>query len=123
MPLQTSTLELSTHEECYTVERRAWVRRLCNRKAVVRLGGEVEISALDAEGATVCNLSVRGVGLLVENELPPDTILLVELQNEEPAKPLLLARVVYAVPQSDGWYHGCELGHRLSPKELRTWLD
>jgi hypothetical protein len=122
MPPQTSTLELSTHEECYTVERRAWVRRLCNRKAVVRLR-EVETSALDAEGATVCNLSVRGVGLLVENEFPPDTILVVEPQNEEAVKPLLIARVVYAVPQGDGWYHGCELGHRLSPNELRTWLD
>ncbi len=94
-------------------ERRAMARVLCNRAARVRgVGGE--------ELATLCNISVGGIGLYLEAPLPQDTMLIVEPLS--PTAGALLARVVRVVPEGGRWMHGCLLATRLDAEELGAWL-
>ena len=117
-----STLELSPATETHRLDRRVDVRCLCDRGASVTLGEGMKVGALTVVEATVRNISRHGVRLLLDCELPPDAILLVEPSDRGSCKPLLLARVLYASLQEGRWHHGCELGHRLTEDELQDWL-
>ena len=96
-------------------QRRATARVLCSRE--VRVRGEAE--GRD-ELATVCDISVGGVGLLLENAFPVGTILVIE--PLVPDTRALLARVVRVTADGSRRRHGCALSHRLSAEELGGWL-
>jgi hypothetical protein len=99
------------------VERRAAARVLCNRPARVRAAGDEE----SGEGlGTVCNLSAEGVGLSLEEQLPLNTLVVIEPLS--PGARTLLARVVRVDGGVERWMHGCALPTRLTTEELHSWL-
>jgi diguanylate cyclase (GGDEF)-like protein len=98
------------------LERRATARTLCHRSARVRKDGEAKELF-----ATVHDLSAEGVGLRTGQPFPEGTVLVIEPLSHQ-AK-TLLARVVWANQKEGGWLHGCQLPSRLSPEELRAWLN
>lgn len=74
----------------------------------------------DSELATLHNVSVSGVGLLIRERIKPGTILVIEL-NSTVRKVLhqRLARVTHVTDQSDGYtLIGCEFAKPLSEAEL-----
>jgi diguanylate cyclase (GGDEF)-like protein len=99
-------------------ERRACVRHLCTQK--------VRLSTDAAEGerehpAVIENISISGVGLRCELDLPMSSLLTLEiLDNSRPR--LLLARVIRREPQGRGWLYGCELSQRMGEEDLRDWF-
>jgi PilZ domain len=114
--------ESSPAEESRRLDRRADVRCLCDRGAGVRLGDGLKTWALGAVEASVRNLSTRGVGLLLNRELPVGALVFVEPAGLGKGRPVLLARVRFVSPQEGGWHHGCELGEPLSEGALQDWL-
>ena len=82
----------------------------------------MKVGSSQAMGATVRDISMAGVGLLLDCELPPDAILLVEPAERGGHLPMLVARVIHAEHRGERWYHGCELGHYLNAAELEDWL-
>jgi len=97
-------------------ERRATARVVCNQPAAVH-------PEADGRGAfaTIRDLSVGGVGLLLGEQYPLGTVLVVEPMTR--GARTLLARVVRSAPVEGGWFHGCELSTRLEEDELRRWLE
>jgi hypothetical protein len=74
--------------------------------------------------ATVLDISVKGVGLIVTRRVEPDTLLSIELQSTTSQfQRTLLARVVHAthVP-GKGWRVGCVFAKSLSDEELQALL-
>jgi hypothetical protein len=67
------------------------------------------------------NVSREGVGLLLDQELEPGTVLKVELAGaDEAVMTVVLACVVYASPVKRGqWLHGCAFVSELSDAELQ----
>jgi diguanylate cyclase (GGDEF)-like protein len=97
-------------------ERRATARELSVYTARVRPTGA------DRDGgeyATVRDVTTEAVGIYMERQFPPETLLLVE--------PLaaglrtLLARVVRSDSEPGGWVHRCVLPERLGEEDLRAW--
>jgi hypothetical protein len=101
------------------VERRAVIRYLCDREVVYSpvLTGE-------RLRARMRNVSVDGIGLLLDDPLDPDTDLSIELQTLDPGIPLILfARVVHATMQADGsWIVGCKFLTRPTEEHLLALL-
>jgi diguanylate cyclase (GGDEF)-like protein len=97
-------------------EKRASVRVLCHRSALVRAQGQVV-----AGHAMVRDISIAGVGLHLGQEFPPDTVLIIEPLTA--GARTLLARVVRVDGSSHGWLHGCELATHLDAEELGYWLS
>jgi diguanylate cyclase (GGDEF)-like protein len=100
-----------------SVRKRSTARVLCNRSARLRREGEDDG---DGEFATVRNISAGAIGLDLEKQFPPDTLLIVE--PLAPDVKTLLARVLRVHPGGRGWMHECELSIRLNPEELHAWL-
>ncbi len=99
-------------------ERRATTRTLCNRMARLHRNGPEDGMV---EFATIRDLSAMGVGLLLDQALPVGSLVVVEPLR--PGAKTLLARVVRAVPDGDGWMHGCVLATRLDEDEMHHWLE
>ena len=107
----------ATGEKSPQVNRRAGGRVICNRPANARPEGqEQEVFVI------VRDISVRGVGLFLEQSFPPGTLLIVEPSLTHGPK-TLLAKVVRTSPEGEGWIHGCELPTRLESADLRAWYD
>jgi hypothetical protein len=69
--------------------------------------------------ASLHDLSVSGVGLLVERPVAPGTVLVLEILTWRGAALRLVARVVHASPwTADRWLVGCTLHRPLTPREL-----
>ena len=100
------------------IDRRASVRRLSSRAVLSRPQGAAHATAYLA---AVRNISEGGIGLLLQYKFPPGTILAIEPLSRRSSR-TLLARVVHATAEADGWYHGCELANQLSETELDSWL-
>lgn len=76
----------------------------------------------ESELATVQDISVSGIGLLVRAPIKPGMILVVELQSTvRNIRHQRLARVTHATDQGNGYaLLGCEFANRLSDAELQT---
>jgi hypothetical protein len=74
--------------------------------------------------ATVVDISVKGVGLILTRKLEPDTLLSIELQNTgSNFQRTLLARIVHAADQpGKGWRVGCAFAKALTEEELQALL-
>jgi hypothetical protein len=101
-------------------ERRASVRQACDLEG---LSHPLDQSDAICWGATVQDVSLGGLGLLVCYPFKPGTLLAVELRTARGAPRTVLARVVHAHDQADGsWVVGCEFSRRLSADELNELL-
>jgi diguanylate cyclase (GGDEF)-like protein len=98
------------------IDRRATARALCGRTARIR---RKDHEADQEEFATVRDISLAGISLLLDEPLPEDTIVVID--------PLaagvrtLLARVKRSSPDDGRWRLGCELSTRLSADEFHFW--
>ena len=101
------------------IERRAAVRVLLNCPARVRPEQDDGVE----ESGTIRNISDDGLGLFAERAYPVGTVLMIEPYAAPLQSRPLVGRVVRVSNQKAGWFHGCQLSHRLSPDDLRCWLD
>jgi hypothetical protein len=69
----------------------------------------------------VQNISTQGIGLLLTEPVPADTVLEIELHGPTIVK--RFARVVHSTKQADGWLVGCTLNSSLSDGELERLLN
>ncbi len=100
------------------VERRAWVRFSLRKLTFCH--------ALAAQPydrwwrATVHDISISGIGLISTRQIPPGTLLAIELEG---VARLMLARVVHGTPETEEtWKLGCEFLSKLSDAELHEVL-
>ena len=118
MPPSSQLHEMPTEEYVRPVERRASVRRLCNRDILSRKAGTPRGTGWLA---AVRDVSTTGIGMMLYCKFAPGTILAVEPLSRSSTR-TLLARVVRTTVEADGWYHGCELANALTDEELQGWL-
>lgn len=106
---------------CRELDRRALVRYPCIQETSCHF---IVSSRYESQWARVHDVSTGGVGLAMERQIEPETLLLVELRTERGRYARgVLARVVHATPQADGtWFIGCSFVHRLSDTELEALL-
>jgi hypothetical protein len=101
-------------------DRRASVRYRCEKTAV---GRAFIASSYRSVSARVVDLSVGGVGLVVDQPLEIGTRLHVELDGPASIPLELVAEIRNSVQQPDGsWRCGCELVWQLSEDEVRFLL-
>jgi hypothetical protein len=74
--------------------------------------------------AWVVDISLKGLGLLLDRSLDKGTLLFVELEATPAALPVeLLANVVRTTPVAEGeWIIGCDFVNGLSEEELQAVL-
>jgi hypothetical protein len=100
-------------------ERRAAVRYPCTLASSCHT---LTSRREDAWTATVKDISLTGIGLLLGRRFEPGILLAVELPAEG-APQLLLVRVVHTRSQGEGiWLIGCELVNPLTEDELQAVL-
>jgi hypothetical protein len=101
------------------LERRGIVRQLCRLEGVTR---PLDLPDTIGWGATVKDITLAGLGMVVCYPFKPGTVVAVDLRHGS-GTCTLVARVVYANDQSDGtWLVGCALLKPLSPDELTKLL-
>jgi hypothetical protein len=100
-------------------ERRAAVRYPCGLASSCHT---ITSRREDAWTATVKDISLTGIGLLLGRRFEPGILLAVEVPAEG-APQLLLARVMHTRPHGEGvWLIGCELVNPLAEDELKALL-
>jgi hypothetical protein len=101
--------------------RRASVRYQCGPATVGRL---VQPDAHQMQPVWVLNLSLTGIGLLLEHRIEPDTFLVVQLKDVTGQRLFELpATLVHITRQPTGdWLAGCEFLTRLSDDDLDALL-
>jgi hypothetical protein len=74
--------------------------------------------------AAVRDISVDGIGLIIERSFPSGTVLEIELSSrDESLSYIVVARVNHSRPTPDGrWQAGCSFVGRLSDEELTDLL-
>jgi hypothetical protein len=102
-------------------ERRASVRRDSNAKGTCQTLSQRHESTWEA---TVRNISLTGIGLLLARRFEPGTLLAIELtETSEQRQRLLVARVAHATLQPDDkWLIGCAFMSPLHDEELQELL-
>jgi hypothetical protein len=103
------------------MERRAWVRYSSSQEPLWRFFG---MRTEEAWPAKVHDISVTGIGLLIERPLKPRTMLTVNLRGRTHnlSQPMLV-RVNHVTGQPDGkWLVGCSFINRLSDDDLQALL-
>jgi len=70
--------------------------------------------------AIVQNVSTHGIGLLLTEPVPPETVLEIEIHGQSIVRRFV--RVVHSAKQADGWLVGCSLNSSLSDGELERLL-
>jgi hypothetical protein len=100
-------------------ERRAWVRYPCN----VETSCQSESDEAAGCSATVRNISLGGMNLIVDQRFQSGTLLKVEVQSSlENTPQMLCVRVIHVVEQPDGtWSLGCAFARELSDQSLRAF--
>ena len=101
--------------------RRACVRFRCTRPVPRRMAIAESYNSLDG---WLVDISVSGLGLLLDSPLDEGTLLFVEMESSPEASPVeLLARVIRATSTPEGeWLLGCEFVTPLGEEELRAML-
>jgi hypothetical protein len=98
------------------VERRAAVRIASSQKASCALGRESPRA-----WGKVRDISVLGIGLLMDREIKPGTRVIIEISNQSGMAPTrLLARVVRCQRESgESWVVGCQFDTSLQEEDLQ----
>jgi hypothetical protein len=117
-PLQGEITLLQRHA---WIKRRAEARYHCGPATAGRLVMQGESAA---RRTWILNLSTTGVGLLLDEPLEADTLLVIHLKSATTGATFQLpARVVHATVQPSGdWLVGCELAEKLSQDDLEVLL-
>lgn len=108
-------------------ERRAWVRFPCTQGSVVTLESSFHADAADngeTWPATVMDISVGGLALVLGRRFEPGTVLSLEWSGRDANQTsTLLLRVLYAKPQGFGhWLVGGAFLQQLTSEELQALL-
>lgn len=121
MPQEPSSLPQGLAREYSGLNRRACIRYRCNRPIPRRMALAESFTSLDA---WVVDISLKGLGLLLDRPLENGTLLFVELEATPAAPPVeLLANISRSTPVGDGeWVIGCEFVNGLSEEELQAVL-
>jgi serine/threonine protein kinase len=121
-----STGKHASHVRLRGQERRAWVRYQCSLETSCNLHTSVhrdQIELQDRWQATLQNLSVGGVGLILTRRFERGTMLTLELQGKEEAPRYLEMKVARNERLGKGrWLLGCVFLEPLSKDELRKLL-
>jgi hypothetical protein len=99
-------------------ECRVWVRYSARPEGRVRT--QAAPTVILRKGI-ILGISRKGLSLLLDSALPAGIILKVEMEGPGRWR-VLLARVLHATEQAEGWLHGCELANILSEGEIRAIL-
>ena len=99
------------------LEKRTEPRHRCRKLVRVRRAMAPGVARL----AVVQDVSTRGIGLLLTEPVPPETLLEIEMQGQSITK--RYARVVHSTKQADGWLVGCALKNSLNDGELEGLLN
>jgi hypothetical protein len=121
MPHNPVSLPEGLSTEHSGLNRRACIRYRCTRPIPRRMAIAESFASLDG---WLTDISVIGLGLLLDRALDAGTLLYVELESSPEAAPVeLLAHVVQntATPEGD-WLIGCEFVNRLDEADLRALL-
>jgi hypothetical protein len=117
-PIEGETTLLQRH---VWIKRRAEARYHCGPATAGRV---VKEGDGQSKRVWILNLSVRGVGLLLDEALQADTPIAVHIKS--PTKGTwfeLPARVVHATAQASGeWLIGCEFAEKLDQERLEALL-
>ena len=100
------------------VEKRAEPRYRCPRLVRVR---RVTVPESSFRLSIVQDVSTHGIGLLLTDAVPPDTMLEIEMQGRSVVK--RIARVVHSTKQANGWLVGCTLNQSMSDGELERLMN
>lgn len=106
-------------EKSKVVERRATARVVCDRFARIRSKDELECRD---EFARVRDISGTGLCLILEREIPENTLLVIEPLHECGAASLLV-RVLWSVEENGERLHECALPNRLTADQLQIWVQ
>ena len=98
-------------------EKRTEPRHGCRRLVRVR---RAMAPGAPSRLAIVQNVSTQGIGLLLTEPVPAETVLEIEMPGQSIVK--RFARVVHSTKQADGWLVGCALNNSLSDVDLEQLL-
>jgi PilZ domain len=121
MPRQDAPLPEGLAKDYPNKNRRACVRYRCTRPVPRRMAIVESYHSLDG---WLLDISLLGLGLLLNGSLEAGTLLFVELESSPGTAPVeLLARVVHATatPEKE-WLVGCEFVNPLKQEELQALL-
>jgi hypothetical protein len=119
----SKTQEQSPAPTSRGVECRIWPRFDCDMPASCQpLASRTSSDAMWS--ATVRNISVGGIGLVVDRRFERGTSLFIECQAEgTESRGPFMARVVHATPQAgEMWLIGCAFIRQLNAEELQEFL-
>ena len=108
-------------------ERRAWVRYACSLDTNCNLNVSVHQDQRDVQDhwpATIRDLSVGGIGLLLARRFEPGTVLTIELQSSDQTQThVLQMRVTHVKRAGQGrWFVGAAFADKLTKDALRKLL-
>lgn len=106
-------------EKSKVVERRAVARAVCDRLARIKT---VDDNECHDAFARVRDISGTGLCLILEHEMPENTLLAIEPLHDCGAASLL-ARVMWSVEENGSWLHECILPNRLTADHLQLWVQ
>jgi hypothetical protein len=114
-------MEPAPAEVLQRVECRAWERQSCDLPIACQPIASSSSNELSWP-AKIRNLSVGGVGLVIERRFEPGVILFLEITPPASgSKETLMARVVHATAQAGNlWLLGCAFCSRLSPGKIQS---
>jgi hypothetical protein len=114
--------------EITLLQRHQWIKR--RMEARYQCGPATPARVADRRGnpprrVWVLNLSTGGAGLLSNEPLPADTLVVIHLRSTALDRFYELpARVVHSTVQVNGdWLVGCEFGEKLNPDDLDALLS
>jgi hypothetical protein len=101
-------------------DRRLSVRHVCDVETSCKPAKEPDTEPL---AARICNISRRGIGLLLVRPFDPGAILRIELPGDAASpRASVLACVVHTRPEADNqWALGCSFVYELSNEELQPF--
>jgi hypothetical protein len=113
--------------EITLLQRHAWIKRRAEARyhcGPATSGRLVREGESQPRRAWILNLSLSGVGLLLEEPLEAETLIVIHIKSGTTgARFELPARVVHATVQASGeWLVGCELAEKLSQDDLEALL-
>jgi serine/threonine protein kinase len=109
------------------MERRAWVRYACKIETACNIHTSIhptDLETRDCWRATIQNLSVKSVGLVVSRRFELDTVLNVTLESRNRSFSRTLEMRVTRIGPGRGkqWVIGCRFAEELTKEELRKLL-
>ena len=105
--------------ESRNAERRAHVRRTCEREVSSSLVGAPHASSWSAQ---ICNIAQGGLGLFMSSPLAAGTVLSVEMRLRDRPR-ILRVEVVHCTAEEAGWLVGCRFLSAVLEPEMLEWLS